>query len=443
MTKPVVAIVGRPNVGKSTFFNYISGKRISIVDDSPGVTRDRIYADIEWRGRYFTVVDTGGIEPFSDEPMWRQMMYQAQIAIDTADVIVFMVDGKDGLTSSDAEVAEVLRKAGKPSIVCVNKMDRPGPVPPDAYEFYNLALGNICTVSSLQGLGMGDLLDEIYQHLPEDLPTENEDSSIKVAIVGKPNTGKSSLINRILGEERSITSSVPGTTRDAIDAPFEYNGDNYIFIDTAGIRRKSKVNKDIERYSVMRAFSAIDRADVCLVMIDSIEGVTEQDAKIAGYAHEAGKASIIVVNKWDLIEKTRNITEEYKEDLWGRLGFMTYAPVMFISALTGQRVPNIFKVIKKVHEQSNFRASTGVLNDVLAEAVSIVQPPSDKGKRLKLYYITQIAVKPPTFVIFMNDTELMHYSYMRYIENSLRRTFDFEGVPIRLLSRERQDNKTK
>ena len=411
------------------------------MDDTPGVTRDRVYSDIEWRGRFFTLIDTGGMEPFSDEPIRQSMMAQAQIAIDTADVILFMVDGKDGLTAADAEVADMLRVADKPTIVCVNKVDRIGPMPPEAYEFYNLALGNICTVSSLQGLGMGDLLDEIYAHLPEEMPTDNEDDSIKVAIVGKPNTGKSSLLNRILGEERVITSSVPGTTRDAIDAPFEKDGDAFVFIDTAGIRRKSKVNEAIERYSVMRAFRAVDRSDVCLIMIDAIEGITEQDSKIAGYAHEAGKASIIVVNKWDLIEKTRNITEEYKKDVWSKLGFMTYAPVMFISALTGQRVGNIFEMIKRVYGHSCFRASTGILNDVLAEAVSIVQPPSDRGKRLRLYYITQIGIKPPSFVIFMNDTELMHYSYTRYIENSFRRTFDFEGVPIKLINRERQENK--
>ena len=440
LAKPVVAIVGRPNVGKSTFFNYISGKRISIVENTPGVTRDRIYTDVEWRGRFFTIVDTGGIEPFSDEPIRRQMMHQAQLAVDTADVIVFMVDGKEGVTSSDTEVADVLRKAGKPTVICANKVDRPGPTPPEIYEFYDLGIGEVFTVSSLQGLGMGDILDEIYNRLPEDMPTENEDDSIKVAVVGKPNTGKSSLVNKILGEERVITGSAPGTTRDAIDAPYIRGDDKYIFIDTAGIRKRSKVNEAIERYSVMRAFTAIERADVCLIMIDAVEGVSEQDTKIAGFAHEAGKASVILVNKWDLVEKPRNVTEQYKKDIYDKLGFMTYAPVVFISALTGQRVSSIFDVIKRVHGHLCFRASTGVLNDVLAEAVSIVQPPSDKGKRLKLYYMTQIGVKPPTFVVFMNDIELMHYSYSRYIENTLRRTFDFEGVPIRLINREKQGN---
>jgi GTP-binding protein len=349
-----------------------------------------------------------------------------------------MVDMKEGVTSSDTEVADILRKAGKPTIVCANKADRPGPMPAEAYEFYDLAMGSVCTVSSLQGLGIGDLLDEIYGHLPQDMPMENEDDSIKVAVVGKPNTGKSSLINRILGENRVITGDEPGTTRDAIDAPFEKDGGKYIFIDTAGIRRKSKVNQSIERYSVMRAYTAIDRADVCLILIDAAEGVTEQDTKIAGYAHDAGKPSVILVNKWDLVEKSRNITEQYKKDIYDTLGFMTYAPVMFISALTGQRVQTIFDMIRAVYEHSCFRASTGLLNDVLAEAVSVVQPPSDKGKRLRLYYITQTGVKPPTFVVFVNDAELMHYSYTRYIENTLRRTFNFEGVPIKLINREKQ-----
>ena len=434
-----MAIVGRPNVGKSTFFNYISGRRIAIVEDTPGVTRDRIYADVEWRGGVFTVVDTGGIEPFSDEPMRKQMKEQAQLAVDTADVIVFMVDAKDGITSSDSEVADMLRKAGKPTIICVNKVDRPGPTPPEAYEFYDLAIGNVCAVSSLQGLGIGDLLDEIYSHLPKESLKEVDDDVIKVAIVGKPNSGKSSFVNKLLGENRVITSSKPGTTRDAIDAPFEKDGERYMLIDTAGIRRKSKVNEGIERYSVMRSFAAIDRADVCLIMIDAVDGISEQDTKIAGYAHDAGKGCIILVNKWDLVEKSRNVEVQYKKDIGSMLGFMAYAPIMFVSALTGQRVQDVFRKVKAVNERSGFRVTTGLLNDVLAEAVAIVQPPSDKGKRLKLYYMTQVSVKPPVFVIFMNDVELMHYSYLRYIENTLRKTFDFEGVPIRLVSREKQE----
>ena len=439
MAKPIVAVVGRPNVGKSTFFNYISGKRIAIVEDTPGVTRDRIYADIEWRNRIFTLVDTGGIEPFTEDPIMKQMKYQAEIAVDTADVVTFMVDAKDGMTAADEEVADLLRKSGKPVVIAVNKVDRPGAMPPEAYEFYNLALGDICTISSVQGLGMGDLLDAIFEHLPPEKPEVEDDDIIKVAIIGKPNVGKSSLINRILGENRVIISDVPGTTRDAIDAYYKRGEDQYIFIDTAGIRRKSKVNEAIERYSVMRAWTAVDRADVCLLMIDACDGVTEQDTKIAGYAHEAGKSIIVLVNKWDLIVKDTRTMEEYRKTVLEKLSFMSYAPIMFISAFTGQRVSNIFNMIRCVHEHACFRISTGLLNDVLVEATSMVQPPSDKGKRLKLYYMTQIGVKPPSFVIFMNDIDLMHYSYSRYIENTLRKTFNFEGVPIRLMNRERND----
>ena len=437
MAKSIVAVVGRPNVGKSTFFNYVSGKRISIIEDTPGVTRDRIYADVEWRGRVFTLVDTGGIEPFTEDPIMKQMKYQAEIAVKTADVVIFMVDAKEGMTAQDEEVADLLRKSGKPMVIAANKVDRPGPMPPEAYEFYNLALGDICTISSVQGLGMGDLLDAVFELLPPETDDTVADDIIKVAIIGKPNAGKSSLVNKILGEERVIISDVPGTTRDAIDTYYENGEDRFIFIDTAGIRRKSKVSEAIERYSVIRAWTAVERADVCLLMIDACDGVTEQDTKIAGYAHEAGKSIIILVNKWDLIEKTTGTLEEYRKSVMEKLSFMSYAPVMFVSALTGQRVRNIFHMIHCVHEHACFRISTGLLNDVLIEAVSMVQPPSDKGKRLKLYYMTQIGVKPPSFVIFMNDVELMHYSYSRYIENTLRRTFNFEGVPIRLIDREK------
>ncbi|MDR3121517.1 MAG: ribosome biogenesis GTPase Der [Clostridiales bacterium] len=441
MAKPVVAVVGRPNVGKSTFFNYLSGRRISIIEDSPGVTRDRIYADVEWRGRTFTLVDTGGIEPFTEDPIMRQMKVQAEVAVETADVVVFMVDAKDGMTAADEEVADLLRKSGKPMIIAVNKVDRPGPMPSEAYEFYDLALGDVLTISSVQGLGMGDLLDAIYEYLPPGVDDQEEEGLIKVAIIGKPNVGKSSLVNKILGEERVITGDKPGTTRDAIDAYFEDGGDRYMLIDTAGIRRKSKVSESIERYSVMRALTAVERADLCLIMIDACDGVTEQDTKIAGYAHEAGKSSIVLINKWDLVEKETGTAEEYRRDVLEKLSFMRYAPVLFISAQTGQRVRSIFSLIKKVYESASFRIPTGLLNDVLNEAIATAQPPSDRGRRLKLYYMTQIGVRPPTFVIFMNDIELMHYSYSRYIENALRRTFDFEGTPIRLINRERDERK--
>ncbi|HHW47840.1 MAG TPA: ribosome biogenesis GTPase Der [Clostridiaceae bacterium] len=437
MAKPVVAIVGRPNVGKSTLFNYIVGKRISIVEDTPGVTRDRIYADAEWRNRNFTLIDTGGIEPYSEDTIMQQMKRQAEIAMETADVIIFLVDAKEGMTASDREVATMLRKTHKPIILAVNKVDNPGKLPPEVYEFYNLGLGDMIVISSIHGLGIGDLLDEVYKYLPEDVEEEYDDDVIKVAVVGKPNVGKSSLINRIIGEERVIVSDIPGTTRDAIDTYIEKENTKYVFIDTAGIRRKSKIVENIERYSTIRSWRAIERADVCLIMIDAQEGVTEQDTKIAGYAHEQGKASIIVVNKWDLVEKETGTLEEYRKSVYERLGFMTYAPVLFISSKTGQRVGRLFELINFVNDQASFRISTGMLNDLVNEAVAMVQPPSDKGKRLKIYYMTQSGVKPPTFVIFVNDMELMHYSYERYMENQLRRSFGFEGTPIRFILRER------
>lgn len=437
MAKPVVAIVGRPNVGKSTLFNYIAGRRISIVEDTPGVTRDRIYIEAEWRNRKFMLIDTGGIEPYSEDKILQQMKRQAEIAIETADVIVFLVDVKDGMTASDKEVASMLRKAKKPIVLAVNKVDRVGAPPADAYEFYNLGLGDIITISSIHGLGMGDLLDEVYNHFPETDQDEYGEDVIKVAVIGKPNAGKSSLINKVLGEERVIVSDIPGTTRDAIDTYIEKGDDKFVFIDTAGIRKKSRIVENIEKYSVIRSWTAVERADVCLIMIDAVDGVTEQDTKIAGYAHDQGKASIVIVNKWDLIEKKTGTLEEYRKVVLEGLGFMTYAPVLFISAETGQRVGKVFELIKFVANQASFRISTGMLNDLVSEAVAIVQPPSDKGKRLKVYYMTQSGIRPPTFIIFVNDIELMHYSYQRYLENYLRKSFGFEGTPIRFILREK------
>jgi GTP-binding protein len=433
-----VAVVGRPNVGKSTFFNYLAGSRISIVEDTPGVTRDRIYTEVEWRNRKFTMIDTGGIEPYSEDIIMQQMKRQAEIAIETADVIIFMVDAKDGMTATDKEVATMLRKAGKPVILTVNKVDRVGDPPPEVYEFYNLGMGDMLTISSVHGLGMGELLDAVYEHFPEDLNDDEDDDVIKVAVVGKPNAGKSSLINAILGEERVIVSNIPGTTRDAIDTRVENDGQKYMFIDTAGIRKRKKINENIEKYSTIRSWTAIERADVCLIMIDAEDGVTEQDTKIAGYAHEQGKASIIVINKWDLVKKETGTLEEYRKTVHESLGFMTYAPVLFISAKTGQRVNKIYELIKYVAGQAAFRISTGMLNDLVNEAVAMVQPPSDKGKRLKIFYMTQIDVKPPTFVIFVNEIELFHYSYERYLENQLRKNFGFEGTPIKFIHRQRE-----
>lgn len=437
--KPIVAVVGRPNVGKSTLFNKITGKRISIVEDTPGITRDRIYADAEWSGREFTLIDTGGIEPKSKEVILSQMRNQANLAIDMADVILFMVNIKDGMTASDKDVAAILQKSGKPVLLVCNKVDAPGNPPMEMYEFYNLGMGEPFPVSSVHGLGVGDLLDEVISYFPEKDEENEEEDAIKVAIIGKPNAGKSSLVNRILGEDRVIVSDIAGTTRDAIDSVFEKDGQKYIFIDTAGMRKRGKISEDVERYSVVRALSAVERADVCLIMVDAEEGVTEQDTKIAGYAHEQGKASIIVVNKWDIVEKETNTMSNFKLRIKEGFNFMMYAPSAFISAKTGQRVDTLFDMIKSVLEQNSKRISTGLLNDVINEAIAMVQPPSDKGKRLKIYYATQASVKPPTFILFVNNAELAHYSYVRYLENQLRAKFGFEGTPLKFIIREKGD----
>ncbi len=437
--KPIVAVVGRPNVGKSSFFNYIAGKRISIVQDTPGVTRDRIYTDVEWRGRKFTMIDTGGIEPKSNDNILVQMKYQAELAIDSADTIVFMVDGKDGVTAADYEVAKMLRKTKKPIVLIVNKIDKTGEIPPEVYEFYNLDMGDPYPISTIQGLGIGDVLDAIYDTF-KDISDENENEDvIKVALIGKPNVGKSSLVNKILGEERVIVSDVPGTTRDAIDTDFVYAEKKYTFIDTAGLRKKNKVNEDIEKYSGMRTITAIERADVCLLLIDANEGVTEQDTKVAGYAHEAGKGIIIVVNKWDIHEKETGTLEKYRERVYSDLAYLTYAPIIFVSALTGQRVNKLFELIPYVADQNAMRITTGMLNDVINEAVAMVQPPSDKGRRLKVFYGTQVSTKPPTFVIFVNSKKLMHFSYVRYLENQIRKNFGLEGTSVRMIIREKGD----
>lgn len=438
MSKPVVAIVGRPNVGKSTLFNYIAGKRISITEDTPGITRDRIYAEAEWRGRKFTLIDTGGIEPHTDDYIKKMMLRQAELAMETADVIIFLLDIKTGLTAADSDVAAMLRKSKKPVVVAVNKVDNIGELPPEAYEFYNLGMGDFHPISSIHGLGIGDLLDAVFEHFPEEEDGDQEEDVIKIAVIGRPNVGKSSLINCILGEERVIVSDIPGTTRDAIDTLVERNGKLYNFIDTAGIRKKSRIEEDIERYSVIRSFMAVDRADVCLIMIDANDGVTEQDTKIAGYAHEQGKASIITVNKWDMIEKETGTLEKMRKEILQELDFMNYAPVVFISAKTGQRVERLFELVDYVYDQASFRVQTGMLNDVLNEAMAMVQPPSDKGKRLKIYYMTQTGIKPPRFVLFVNDKELMHFSYERYIINTLRSNFGFEGTPIQLMLKEKK-----
>ncbi|HEY8420516.1 MAG TPA: ribosome biogenesis GTPase Der [Thermoclostridium sp.] len=439
MSKPIVAIVGRPNVGKSTLFNYIAGRRISITEDTPGITRDRIYAEAEWRGRKFTLIDTGGIEPYTGDYIKKMMLRQAELAMETADVIIFLLDMKTGLTSADSDVAAMLRKSEKPVVVAVNKVDNVGELPPDAYEFYNLGMGEFYPISSIHGLGMGDLLDAIFEYFPEDVNEEQDEDIIKVAVIGRPNVGKSSLINCILGEERVIVSDIPGTTRDAIDTQVKRNGKLYNFIDTAGIRRKSKIEESIEKYSVIRSWTAVDRADVCIIMIDANDGVTEQDTKIAGYAHEQGKASIIAVNKWDAVEKETGTLEKMRKEVLQKLDFMDYAPVVFISAKTGQRVERLFELVDFVFDQASFRVQTGMLNDVINEATAMVQPPSDKGKRLKIYYMTQTGVRPPKFVVFVNDMELMHFSYERYIINTLRNNFGFEGTPIQLVIREKQE----
>ena len=438
MSRPIVAIVGRPNVGKSTLFNKVSGKRISIVEDKPGVTRDRIYAEAEWLNKHFTLIDTGGIEPENKDIIFSQMRRQADIAIATADVILFMVDGKQGLTSADREVANILRKSNKEVLLVCNKIDTPK-TPDDIYEFYELGLGVPIVISAAQMLGLGDLLDEVIEHFPEDKDTEYDDEIIKVAVIGKPNAGKSSLINTILGEERVIVSDIPGTTRDAIDTPFTRGEDKYVFIDTAGIRRKKNVNEDIERYSVIRSLTAIERADICIMLVDGTEGVTEQDKKIAGFAHENGKGMIVAVNKWDIIEKDDKTYLRFQEEIRQKLSFMTYAPITLISAKTGKRVEGLFELIKTVSNNHSMRITTGILNDIIGQAVLMNQPPSDKGKRLKIYYGTQVGVKPPKFVIFINDKELMHFSYARYLENQIRQSFGFEGTPIHFEFKERKD----
>jgi len=443
MAKPLVAIVGRPNVGKSTFFNYIVGKRISIVEDYPGVTRDRIYADVEWLQYKFTLIDTGGIQPYSDDALLQQMKQQAEIAIDTADLILFFVDGKEGLTPADEEVANFLRRTQKPLLLVVNKVDT-SYLPDNFYDFYTLGMGDPIPISSAQGLGIGDLLDAIVHHFEEPHEEIEEDDEIKIAVVGKPNAGKSSLVNAILGEERVIVSDIPGTTRDAIDTPFQVGEDRFLIIDTAGIRRKSRIDDaSLERYSVIRALAAIRRCDVALIVIDALEGITEQDVKIAGYVHEEGKASIIVMNKWDLVEKDTKTMDLYRKRLQTELSFMTYAPNLFISAKTHQRVHRVIDLVKYVYQQSTFRISTGTLNDVINDAVAVHEPPSDKGKRLKIYYGTQVSVKPPTFVLFVNDPELMHFSYERYLENFFRKTFGLEGTPLRFIIRARKKGESK
>ena len=439
MAKPLVAIVGRPNVGKSMLFNKLVGRRLSIVEDTPGVTRDRLYAECEWRGRTFDIVDTGGIEPGTTTEILSFMRKQAEIAIQNATVIVFLCDIKTGLTASDQDVANMLLRARKPVILAVNKMDQVGITNPDIYEFYNLGLGDPIAVSAVHGHGTGDLLDACVQYFPPEDEEDEEDDAIKVAVIGKPNAGKSSLVNKILGEERVIVSNVAGTTRDAIDSRFTNDKGSFVFIDTAGMRKKSKIEEDIEKYSVLRATMAIDRADVCLIMIDATEGVTEQDTKVAGMAHEAGKASIIVVNKWDLVEKDDKTMTRMTEEIRRDLAYMTYAPILFISAKTGQRVDKLFDMIDYVANQAAFRVTTGMLNTVLADAQTRVQPPTDKGRRLKIYYMTQVGVKPPHFVVFCNDRRLFHFSYQRYLENCIRSTFRLEGTPIILSIREKGD----
>ena len=441
MSKPMVAIIGKPNVGKSTFFNYIVGQRLSIVEDTPGVTRDRIYADSNWRGRDFTLIDTGGIEPELDDIIHIGMREQAQMAINIADVIIFITDIKQGVTAADTEIATMLRKSKKPIVLVCNKSDNFGEPDPALYEFYNLGIGEPHPVSSTNALGIGDVLDAVYEHFPEKEPNEENKEIINVAIIGKPNVGKSSLVNKILGENRVIVSNVAGTTRDAIDSYFENENGKYNFIDTAGIRKHSKVNENIEKYSVMRSLLAVERADVCLILIDANEGVTEQDTKIAGEAHEAGKGIIIVVNKWDEYEKETGTLENYKKQVYNKLSYLTYAPIIFISAKTGQRVDKLFEMINKVANSNSLRIPTATLNQVINEAIAVVQPPTDKGKRLKILYATQAQTKPPTFVIFVNNKELFHFSYERYLVNQIRSNFDLEGTPVRIISREKREDK--
>ncbi len=439
MARPLIAIVGRPNVGKSMLFNRLTGSRLSIVEDTPGVTRDRLYASSDWSGREFDIVDTGGIEPRNDSELLMFMRDQAQIAIDTATVIVLVTDITTGVTAADQDVANMLLKSGKPIVLAVNKMDSTGPVNPDIYEFYSLGVGDPIAVSAVHGHGTGDLLDACLEYFPPESDEDEEDNTIKVAIIGKPNAGKSSLVNKILGEKRVIVSDIAGTTRDAVDTYYENDTGKYMFIDTAGIRKKSKIDDKIEKYSVLRAQTAIHRADVCLIMLDARDGVTEQDTKVAGLAHEAGKASIILVNKWDLIEKETMTMERMRENIRRDLSFMSYAPILFISALTGQRVAKIFELINYVNDQSSMRITTGMLNNVLQDATARVQPPTDKGRRLKIYYVTQTGVRPPTFVFFCNDARLFHFSYQRYLENQIRGVFGLEGTPVNIVIRQKGD----
>ena len=439
MSKPVVAVVGRPNVGKSTLFNALAGERISIVKDTPGVTRDRIYADVNWLDYHFTMIDTGGIEPDSRDVILSQMREQAEIAIETADVIIFLTDVRQGLQDSDSKVADMLRRSGKPVVLVVNKVDSFEKFMPDVYEFYNLGIGDPFPISAASMLGLGDMLDEVVKHFPDYAKDEEEDDRPKVAIIGKPNVGKSSLINKLAQEDRVIVSDIAGTTRDAIDTDITYDGKEYVFIDTAGLRRKNKIKEEIERYSIIRAVTAVERADVCIIVIDATEGVTEQDAKIAGIAHERGKGIIIAVNKWDAIEKDDKTIYRHTEKIRQILSFMPYAEIIFISAKSGQRLNKIFELIDVVIANNSMRVATGVLNEIVTEAVAMQQPPSDKGKRLRIYYTTQVAVKPPTFVIFVNDKELMHFSYTRYLENRIRETFGFRGTALKFIIRERKE----
>ena len=441
MSKPIVAVVGRPNVGKSTLFNALAGERISIVKDTPGVTRDRIYADVSWLNYNFTMIDTGGIEPDSSDIILSQMREQAQIAIDTADVIMFVVDVRQGLQDADSKVADMLRRSHKPVVLVVNKVDSFEKFQADVYEFYNLGIGDPYPISATEKTGLGDMLDEVVKYFPDSAKDEVEDERPRIAIIGKPNVGKSSLINKLAQEDRVIVSNIAGTTRDAIDTAIKYNGQEYVFIDTAGIRRKSKITEEIERFSIIRAVAAVERCDVAIIMIDATEGVTEQDAKIAGIAHDRGKGVIIAVNKWDAIEKNNDTVKEHTQDIRDVLSFMPYAEILFISAKSGQRLHKIFETIDVVIENNSMRVATGVLNEIVAEAVAMQQPPTDKGKRLKIYYVTQVSVKPPTFVVFVNDKNLMHFSYTRYLENRIRDTFGFKGTALKFITRERKEEK--
>ncbi len=439
MGKPIVAVVGRPNVGKSTLFNVLAGQQISIVKDTPGVTRDRIYAEVTWLDKAFTLIDTGGIEPDTNDIILSQMREQAEIAIETADVIIFMTDVRQGLVDSDAKVADMLRRSHKPVVLVVNKVDNFEKMMPDVYEFYNLGIGDPVPVSAVSKLGMGDMLDEVIKYFPQNSDEQEEDERPKIAIVGKPNVGKSSIVNKLLGENRVIVSNIAGTTRDAIDTVIEHNGKEYVFIDTAGLRRKNKIKEDLERYSIIRTVAAVERADIVIIVIDATEGVTEQDAKIAGIAHERGKGIIVAVNKWDAIEKNDKTIYEHTNKIKDTLSFMPYAEILFISALTGQRLGKIYELIDEIIDSRSMRVPTGVLNEILTEAVAMQQPPSDKGKRLRIYYITQVSVKPPTFVMFVNDKALTHFSYTRYIENKIREAFGFRGTSIRFINRERKE----